>query len=152
MQPRPAFTQQPRRLRRHGSRTVTITVPLTHQAYTDTSDLKNEDFGSHPAIRRTRRLARTLPGLWVSHADGFQAAERATRTSPAPPGRSLAHPSPSRVRAEPDREPTSHPKYLPNSSLSRPPAATQERITRLRLPCNFVDIEYFRTTHLCACN
>ena len=86
MQPRPAFTQQPRRLRRHGSRTVTITVPLTHQAYTDTCDLKNEDFGSHPAIRRTRRLARTLPGLWVSPADGFQAAERATRTSSAPPG------------------------------------------------------------------
>ena len=39
----------------HGSRTRTITVPFTHQAYTDPSDLKIEDFGSHPAIRRTRR-------------------------------------------------------------------------------------------------
>ena len=56
----------------HDSRTMTITVPFTHQAYTDTSDLKNEDFGSHPAIRRTRRLARTLPGFWASPADGVQ--------------------------------------------------------------------------------
>ena len=89
-QVRPAFTKlkstRPATKATHGSRTMSITVPFTHQASTNTSDLKNEDFRSRPAIRRTRRLAGLLPDFWLSPVDGFQAAERATRTSPAPPG------------------------------------------------------------------
>ena len=67
-------------------------------------------------------------------------------------GRSWAHPSPSRVRAEPDREPASPPniyQILLYHDHRQPGAHKQTEIALILV--NFVDIEYFRTVRLCGC-